>query len=130
MSKFRFMHTMIRVFDLDKSVGFYTQQLGMNLIKKTDYPDGEFTLAYLGYGEWESDTLIELTYNWERDDNYEIGEGFGHIALGVSDIYKICAELEEKGVEIVRKPGAMKHGKTVIAFVKDPDGYMIELIEE
>ena len=130
MTKFRFMHTMIRVFDLDKSVGFYTQKLGMNLIKKTDYPDGEFTLAFLGYGEWENDTLIELTYNWERDDAYKIGEGFGHIALGVKDIYKICDELEQNGVEIIRKPGVMKHGKMVIAFIKDPDGYMIELIEE
>lgn len=124
----RVLHTMIRVGDLARSIQFYTDVLGMKLLRKKDYPDGKFTLAFVGYGE-ESDTaVIELTHNWETD-SYELGNGFGHVALGVKDIYVVCDAIRAKGGTISREPGPMKHGTTVIAFVKDPDGYAIELIE-
>ena len=124
------LHTMIRVRDLDKSINFYCDYLNMKLIRRKDYPSGNFTLAFVGYGDEENNTVLELTHNWHQEDDYELGSGFGHIAIGVSDIYKICAGLEADGVDIPRKPGPMKHGSTVIAFVRDPDGYMIELIEK
>lgn len=124
----RFLHTMIRVGNLEKSIKFYTENFGMKLIRQKDYPGGKFTLAFIGYGDEESNTVIELTHNWETE-SYDIGNGFGHFALGVEDIYAVCDKLREDGVTITREPGPMKHGTTVIAFVKDPDGYSIELIE-
>lgn len=125
----RLLHTMIRVRDLDASLDFYTRLLGMRLLRKTDYPGGEFTLAFVGYGDEASSTVIELTHNWGRQEPYTIGDGFGHLAIGVSDIYRLCEQLAGSGVTITRPPGPMKHGSTVIAFVEDPDGYKIELIE-
>ena len=129
MTDFSMLHTMLRVLDLNKSIEFYTKYLGMKLLRKTDYPDGKFTLAFIGYGDESSHSVLELTYNWDQIESYDIGNGFGHIALGVPDIYKTCADLEKEGVKIPRPPGPMKHGKTVIAFIEDPDGYKIELIE-
>ncbi|MCF8474744.1 MAG: lactoylglutathione lyase [Emcibacter sp.] len=126
----KILHTMIRVMDLEKSITFYTVNLGMKLFRRNDYPEGRFTLAFLGYGNEKNNTVIELTHNWDREEAYDLGNGFGHIAIGVSDIYSICEEFERQGIEVPRKPGPMKHGSTVIAFVRDPDGYMIELIEE
>lgn len=120
---------MVRVKDLDKSISFYCDHLGMSLIRRKDYPSGEFTLAFVGYGDEENNTVLELTHNWGQEEDYELGSGFGHLAIGVSDIYKTCDGLEKEGVDIPRPPGPMKHGTTVIAFVRDPDGYMIELIE-
>ena len=124
----RFLHTMIRVGNLEKSIKFYTENFGMKLLRQKDYPGGKFTLAFIGFGEEESHTVIELTHNWETE-SYDLGNGFGHFALGVEDIYAVCDKLREDGVTITREPGPMKHGTTVIAFVKDPDGYSIELIE-
>lgn len=124
----RVLHTMIRVGDLDRSLGFYCDVLGMNLIRRKDYPSGEFTLAFVGYGTEADGSVIELTYNWGTT-HYDLGSGFGHIALGVSDIYTTCTEIQQKGGKVVRAPGPMKHGSTVIAFVEDPDGYKIELIQ-
>jgi lactoylglutathione lyase len=129
MSRFRFLHTMIRVFDLKKSLDFYTRLLGMTLLRQSDYPEGRFTLAFVGYGSEEQNTVLELTHNWDQAEPYLIGTGFGHLALGVSDIYATCEALAGEGVKITRKPGPMKHGSTVIAFIEDPDGYKIELIE-
>lgn len=129
MADWRFLHTMIRVGDLDRSIDFYTRLLGMRLLRRTDYPEGRFTLAFVGYGEEASNTVIELTHNWDTP-SYDLGGGFGHLALGVADIYKACAGLEAAGAKIVRPPGPMKHGSTVIAFVEDPDGYKIELIQK
>ena len=129
MSNFQMLHTMIRVIDLEKSIEFYTKYLGMELLRKNEYPEGKFTLAFIGYGDEKDNTVIELTYNWDQDESYDIGNGFGHIALGVPDIYSTCKELEKAGVNILRAPGPMKHGTTVIAFIEDPDGYKIELIE-
>lgn len=122
------LHTMIRVGDLDKSIDFYTRLLGMKLLRRNDYPDGRFTLAFVGYGDESANTVIELTHNWDTPA-YDLGNGFGHVALGVPDIYATCAQLAEAGAKITRPPGPMKHGTTVIAFVEDPDGYKIELIE-
>ena len=128
--KFRFLHTMIRVRDLDRSLDFYTRLLGMRLLRKKDYPTGEFTLAFVGYGEEESSTVVELTHNWGQKEPYDLGTAFGHLAIGVPDIYGACALLEQEGVKIPRPPGPMKHGGSVIAFIEDPDGYKIELIEK
>lgn len=126
---YRLLHTMIRVRDLDASIGFYTKLLGMRLLRRTDYEGGRFTLAFVGYGE-ESDTaVLELTHNWDQTEPYEIGTGFGHLAVGVPDIYGACDALRAAGVKITREPGPMKHGSTVIAFVEDPDSYKVELIE-
>jgi lactoylglutathione lyase len=125
---FRMLHTMLRVFDLEKSIDFYTRLLGMKLLRRKDYPSGEFTLAFVGYGDEESETVIELTHNWGQKTPYEIGSGFGHLAIGVPDIYGTCDSLSREGVKIPRPPGPMKHGGSVIAFVEDPDGYKIELI--
>lgn len=119
---------MIRVGNLDRSIDFYTRLLGMKLLRRQDYPDGKFTLAFVGYGDEADHTVIELTHNWETEA-YDLGTGFGHVALGVPDIYAACKVLEAEGVKMPRPPGPMKHGKTVIAFVEDPDGYRIELIE-
>ncbi|WP_321391464.1 lactoylglutathione lyase [Emcibacter sp.] len=130
MTEFRMLHTMIRVQDLDKSIDFYCRHLGMKLLHRTDFPEGKFTLAFVGYGDEENNTVLELTHNWDREELYDLGDGFGHLALGVKDIYGVCAALEKQGVEIPRKPGPMKHGKTEIAFIRDPDGYMIELIQK
>ena len=124
----RILHTMIRVGDLDRSLGFYTEVLGMRLLRRQDYPDGKFTLAFVGYGEEADEAVIELTYNWGVD-RYDLGDAFGHIAIGVGDIYDTCAEIKRRGGKVVREPGPMKHGTTVIAFVEDPDGYRLELIE-
>jgi lactoylglutathione lyase len=124
----RFLHTMLRVKDLDESIRFYTELFGMKLLSRRDYPEGQFTLAFVGYGDESDHTLLELTYNWDGR-NYELGDAFGHIAIGVDDIYVTCERLRERGAPIVREPGPMKHGATVIAFVEDPDGYKIELIE-
>jgi lactoylglutathione lyase len=125
----RMLHTMIRVLDLEKSIAFYCGQLGMNLIRRKDYESGRFTLAFVGYGSEDDTSVIELTHNWDQKEHYAIGSGFGHMALGVRDIYKTCERLAAAGVKIPRPPGPMKHGGAVIAFIEDPDGYKIELIE-
>ncbi len=124
----RLLHTMIRVGDLDKSIAFYCDQLGMKLLRRTDFPGGRFTLAFVGYGDESTDSVVELTQNWDTD-SYDIGDGFGHLAMSTDDIQATCDRLRESGVKITREPGAMKHGTTVIAFVEDPDGYKIELIQ-
>ncbi|GAB4186298.1 MAG: lactoylglutathione lyase [Thalassobaculales bacterium] len=126
---FRLLHTMIRVMDLDKSLHFYCTLLGMKELRKKDYPTGKFTLAFVGYGEEKDNAVIELTHNWGREEPYEIGTGFGHLAIGVPDIYGTCERLAAAGVPIPRPPGPMAHGGSVIAFIVDPDGYKIELIE-
>jgi len=123
------LHTMIRVRDLDKSLDFYSRLLGMNVMRKNDFPTGKFTLAFVGYGDEKDNAVIELTHNWDQEEPYELGSGFGHLAIGVPDIYATCSELEKEGVSIPRPPGPMKHGGSVIAFIEDPDGYKIELIE-
>jgi lactoylglutathione lyase len=120
---------MIRVGDLEQSVRFYTQVLGMRLLRRKDYPAGRFTLAFVGYADESEAACIELTHNWDTA-HYDLGDGFGHIAIGVSDIHRVCKEISERGGRIVRAPGPMRHGSTVIAFVEDPDGYRIELIRE
>lgn len=125
----RILHTMIRVADLEKSIDFYTRILGMTLLRKQDYPEGKFTLAFVGYGREEENSVLELTYNWGVTE-YEIGSAFGHIAIGVNDIYKACEDIKNSGANVIREPGPMQHGSTVIAFVTDPDGYKIELIQE
>jgi lactoylglutathione lyase len=124
----RFLHTMLRVGNLERSLQFYCEILGMTLLRQKDYPDGKFTLAFVGYGDESDHTVLELTHNWGVE-SYDLGDAYGHIALGVEDIYAACAEIETKGGAITRPPGPMKHGKTVIAFVADPDGYKIELIQ-
>ena len=125
----RFLHTMLRVKDLDESLRFWTEHFGMKLLRRTDYPEGKFTLAFVGYGSEDDTSVIELTHNWDQKEPYAIGSGFGHMALGVRDIYKTCERLAAAGVKIPRPPGPMKHGGSVIAFIEDPDGYKIELIE-
>ena len=123
------LHTMIRVNNLEESLKFYCDALGMKLLRKKDYPSGEFTLAFVGYGNEKDNTVIELTYNWGTS-SYDLGNAFGHLAIGVDDIYKTCADLKTKGVKVVREPGLMKHGGAVIAFIEDPTGYKVELIEQ
>ncbi|WP_046560862.1 lactoylglutathione lyase [Kangiella geojedonensis] len=125
----RLLHTMLRVGDLDKSIQFYSGIMGMKLLRKHDYESGRFTLAFLGYGEEKDNTVLELTHNWDTD-SYEKGEGFGHIAIAVDDVYAACEKIRDAGGTIVREPGPMKHGTTVLAFVEDPDGYKIELLED
>ncbi len=123
------LHTMLRVKDLDESIKFYTEHLGMKLLRKEDFPGGEFTLAFVGYGDEKSHTVLEFTHNWGQSD-YDLGDAYGHIAIGCDDIYGTCETLRSNGVEIKREPGPMMHGTTVIAFVKDPSGYMVELIQK
>jgi lactoylglutathione lyase len=124
----KFLHTMIRVNNLDESLKFYCDQLGMKLLRKQDYPGGEFTLAFIGYGDEKNNMVIELTHNWGTS-SYDQGNAFGHLALGVDNIYKVCDDLKAKGVKVVREAGPMKHGSAVIAFIEDPNGYKIELID-
>lgn len=124
----RLLHTMLRVGNLDESLKFYCELLGMKLLRKKDYPGGEFTLAFVGYGDESDHSVIELTYNWGQD-KYELGDAYGHIALGVDDIYSTCEQIKAQGGKVVREPGPMKHGSTVIAFVEDPNGYKVELIQ-
>ncbi|NCP65413.1 MAG: lactoylglutathione lyase [Paraglaciecola sp.] len=124
----RLLHTMLRVGDLDRSIAFYTHHLGMQLLRKSDNPQYRYTLAFIGYGAEQNTTVLELTHNWDTD-HYDLGSAYGHIAIGVDDIYALCAKLEQGGADVYRKPGPVLGGKTVIAFVRDPDGYAIELIE-
>ncbi len=124
----QFLHTMIRVNDLDESLRFYCDALGMKLLRKQDYPGGEFTLAFVGYGDEKDNTVIELTHNWGTS-SYNQGSAFGHLAIGVDDIYQACDELKGRGVNVVREPGPMAHGGAVIAFIEDPNGYKVELID-
>lgn len=123
----RILHTMIRVGDLDRSIRFYTEVLGMKLLRRKDYPEGKFTLAFVGYGDEAQHSVIELTYNWGVE-SYELGTGFGHLALEVDDVYRAAEEIRGRGGRILREPGPMNAGTTLIAFVADPDGYPIELI--
>ena len=123
----RILHTMIRVTNLDASIKFYTEILGMKLLRQKEYPDGKFTLAFVGYGNESDESVIELTYNWDTD-HYDMGNAFGHVAIEVDDVYLACASMKKSGGEIIRDAGPMNAGKTIIAFVKDPDGYEIELI--
>ena len=124
----RILHTMIRVGNLDRSIAFYTEVLGMRLLRRDDYPEGRFTLAFVGYGEESESAVIELTFNWDTT-SYDLGNGFGHIALEVPDAHAACDAIRQRGGKVTREAGPMKHGTTVIAFVEDPDGYKIELIE-
>jgi lactoylglutathione lyase len=124
----RMLHTMLRVGDLPRSLNFYCDVLGMRLLRRKDYDTGRFTLAFVGFGDEDTHTVIELTHNWDTP-SYELGDGFGHVALGVDDIYETCEALRSRGARIVREPGPMKHGGSHIAFIEDPDGYRIELIQ-
>jgi lactoylglutathione lyase len=124
----RILHTMLRVGDLERSLAFYTDVLGMRLLRRADYPEGKFTLAFVGYQDETDGAVLELTYNWGVD-GYELGTAYGHIALQVPDAYRACDEIRARGGKVVREAGPMKHGSTVIAFVEDPDGYKIELIQ-
>ena len=123
----RLLHTMLRVGELDTSIDFYTQVLGMQLLRRKDYPDGEFTLAFVGYGDEADNTVIELTHNWGTA-SYDPGEGYGHIAIEVDDVYAAADEVKRRGGKVIREAGPMNAGTTIIAFVEDPDGYQIELI--
>lgn len=123
----RLLHTMLRVGDLDRSIAFYTELLGMQLLRRRDFPGGRFTLAFLGYGPESEHTVLELTHNWDTD-SYDLGTAYGHIAIGVDDVYAACERIRAGGGKVVREPGPMQHGSTVLAFVEDPDGYRIELL--
>ncbi len=125
----RMLHTMLRVGDLQKSLDFYTQVLNMQLLRQKEYPDGRFTLAFVGYGDESQNAVLELTHNWDTKA-YELGNAYGHIAVEVDDAYKACTTVKERGGKVTREAGPMKHGTTVIAFVEDPDGYKIELIQK
>mgnify|MGYP003551004339 FL=1 len=124
----RLLHTMIRVGDLQRSIDFYTEVLGMRLLRKSDYPSGRFTNAFVGYDDESRAAVLELTHNWDTK-SYDMGSGFGHVAVEVDDAYKACAEVKKRGGKVSREPGPMKHGTTVIAFVEDPDGYKIEFVQ-
>ena len=124
----RILHTMIRVGNLDRSIAFYMEILGMQLLRRQDYTEGRFTLAFVGYGDEDKEAVLELTHNWDTP-SYELGNGYGHVALAVPDAAAACAEINKRGGKVVREAGPMKHGKTIIAFVEDPDGYKIELIQ-
>ncbi len=124
----RILHTMLRVGDLDRSIAFYTEVLGMRVLRRNDYPDGKFTLAFVGYQDEADGAVLELTYNWGVA-KYELGTAYGHIALEVEDAHAACDEIKKRGGKVVREAGPMKHGSTVIAFVEDPDGYKVELIQ-
>lgn len=123
----RLLHTMLRVGDLDKSIAFYTEVLGMQLLRRKDYPEGKFTLAFVGYGSEDKNSVIELTHNWDTA-SYDLGNGYGHIALEVPDVYQACEDIRARGGKITREPGPMLHGNSILAFVEDPDGYKIELL--
>jgi len=125
----RILHSMIRVNNLEESIKFYTEVLGMSLIRKKEYPEGKFSLAFLGYGMESEETVIELTYNWDKSE-YDHGNAFGHIALEVDDIYKACDEIKKQGTKVIRDPGPMMGSKLLLAFIEDPNGYKIELIEK
>ena len=124
----RILHTMLRVGDLDRSLKFYTEVLKMKLLRKREFPEGKFTLAFLGYGDEATSAVVELTYNWGVD-KYDLGNGYGHIAIAVEDAYQACAEIKQRGGKVTREAGPMKGGTAVIAFAEDPDGYKIELIQ-
>lgn len=124
----RILHTMLRVGDLDRSLAFYTDVLGMHLLRRKDYPEGKFTLAFVGYQDESEGAVLELTHNWDTAQ-YDLGNGYGHVALAVEDACKACEDIKSRGGKVVREAGPMKHGSTVIAFVEDPDGYKIELIQ-
>ena len=124
----RILHTMLRVGDLKRSIDFYIGVLGMKLLRQSDYPDGRFTLAFVGYGDESEEAVLELTHNWDTS-KYELGSGYGHVAIEVDDAYQACEEVRKRGGKVTREAGPMKHGKTVIAFVEDPDGYKIEFIQ-
>ena len=123
----RMLHTMIRVGDLQRSIDFYTSVLGMKLLRQKDYPEGKFTLAFVGYGDESENTVIELTHNWDTD-SYDMGSGFGHLAIEVDDVYRATDEIRQRGGKIIRDAGPMNAGTTIIAFVEDPDGYQVELL--
>ena len=123
----RLLHTMLRVGDLDKSIAFYTDVLGMTLLRRKDYPDGRFTLAFVGYGNEAENSVLELTHNWDTP-SYDLGNGYGHIAIEVNDVYKACEQIKASGGKVVREAGPMLHGASILAFVEDPDGYKIELL--
>ncbi len=129
MSDSRMLHTMIRVRDLDRSVKFYTGPLGMKELRRNEVPGGRYTLSFVGYGDEKSHAVVELTYNWDQEQPYDIGSGFGHLAVGMPDIKEACERVRQAGGKVTREPGPVKFGTTVIAFVEDPDGYKIELIE-
>ena len=128
-SRFRLLHTMLRVLDLDRSIDFYTRLMGMKELRRRESPEGRYTLAFVGYGEETAHTVIELTYNWDQKEPYTIGTAFGHLAIGVPDVYAVCDKLAKEGVKITRAPGPLKFGTVNIAFIEDPDGYKIELVE-
>ena len=123
----RLLHTMLRVGDLDKSIAFYTEVLGMTLLRRKDYPDGRFTLAFVGYGNEAENSVLELTHNWDTP-SYDLGNGYGHIAIEVNDVYKACDQSKSSGGKVVREAGPMMHGASILAFVEDPEGYKIELL--
>jgi lactoylglutathione lyase len=123
----RILHTMLRVTDLEQSLQFYTQVLGMKLLRQKDYPEGRFTLAFVGFGDEQSEAVLELTHNWDTKQ-YELGTAYGHIALEVDDVYSACEKIRAAGGKVVREAGPMKHSTTILAFVEDPDGYKIELL--
>ena len=123
----RLLHTMLRVTDLEKSISFYTELLNMRLLRRKDFPEGKFTLAFLGYGDEADHTVLELTHNWETR-SYDLGNAYGHIAIEVDDVYAACDQIKSRGGHVIREPGPMKHGSTLLAFVEDPDGYRIELL--
>ncbi len=124
----RILHTMLRVGNLERSLHFYTEVLGMRLLRKQDYPDGKFTLAFVGYQDESEGAVLELTHNWDQN-RYELGTAYGHIAIEVDDAYRACDEIRALGGKVIREAGPMKHGSTVIAFIEDPDGYKVELIQ-
>ena len=128
-SKYRMLHTMIRVKDLDKSLDFYTRVLGMKLLRKRDYPSGEFTLAFVGYGPEEETAVLELTHNWGQQEPYDLGTGYGHIAIAVPNVHEACDRVRAAGGKVTREPGPMKHGGSEIAFIEDPDGYKVEFVQ-
>jgi lactoylglutathione lyase len=129
IGKGRLLHTMIRVFDLKRSIAFYSRLLGMEVLRARDVPEGRYSLAFVGYGPEDGNTVLELTYNWDQKEPYALGSAFGHLAIGVADVYATCERLAKEGVKITRPPGPVKFGTTVIAFIEDPDGYKIELIQ-
>ena len=125
----RLLHTMLRVGNLELSIQFYTEVLGMRLLRSKDFPEGRFTLAFLGYEDEANGTVLELTHNWDTA-HYDLGNAYGHIAIEIDDIFACCNDVRQKGGKVVREPGPMKHGTTIIAFVEDPDGYKIEFIQK